>query len=478
MNIAKSSADVFSMRRCMILPITDSLGDSVGYKIYEELEGYIKRAQWCEYVPSSDVIEVFSRYRDKLPEYLDDEKVLQTVAERLKVGTLIRIKSSYEIDKMNLSLDVIGENGKDVYFSEKAVLNKIDILQAHTTIVNWLELYESNIPYDGKIIGVLGDQITFEYAQNKELAIGQEFKVKKFINKKKHPLLKKIVEWDSEVIAKGQISNLSRGQALGVIKVYTSKHPIKAGDWLRLEAIDQTKNINDRNFAQYEKQKFGRLGDLAISFLLSSNTVTTTAVTGNNKMNGFIYGLGVELETWITRNYFVLGEFSKKIGSLSKISGNPDTNSTGQNTTILKVAGGYKYLPMGFFYGPQVNFYAGYAKYSYTMDTSANDGFGENAMSGILVGVGGNIPVKKGLRIFASGEIIPFGEFTDETSIFGTTKNISSMVLEAGANYVWDPNIKLVSSFELVNNAGKFKGANSELKYSDTVLKVGASFSF
>ena len=42
------------------------------------------------------------------------------------------------------------------------------------------------------------------------------------IKKKKHPLLKKIVEWESRPVAKGKIYNVSRRQGLGLIKVYIS----------------------------------------------------------------------------------------------------------------------------------------------------------------------------------------------------------------------------------------------------------------
>lgn len=471
-------ADLHSMRRCMILPITDTLGNSVGFKIYENLERYVRETKWCEYVPSSEIIEIFSKYRDKLPQYLEDEKVLRTVADRLRVGTIIRVNVSYDVDKMNLSMDIVGENGSDIYFSEKAVLNKIELLQANTALINWLELYETIIPYDGKVIGILGDQITFSYSKNKNVAIGQEFKVKRFINKKKHPLLKKVVEWDSEVIAKGKVFNLSRGQVLGVIKVYTSNKKLKAGDWIRLEQVNPRKAMADRNFPMYEKQKFGRLGEVSLSLSLSSNTATTSAVSGNNKMNGIIYGFSGELESWITRNYLVFGEFSKKLGNLSKSSGSPASNTTGQNTTTIKIGGGYKYLPMGFFYGPQVDIYGGYAKYSYKLDTSGIDGFGENSFSGIMIGVGGSIPLKKGIRVFASGEIMPFGEFTDTSSIYGSNKSISSMVLEVGAKYLWSPNLQIRGAFELINNSAKFSGSNSELSYNDTSIKLGGTFAF
>ena len=471
-------ANTFSMRRCMVLPIFDSAGNSFGFKVYEDIERYLKRKRWCEYSSSSEVISIFSKYRDQLPTYLEDPTVLATVADRLKVGTIIRVKLDYDVDKLNLSLDVVGENGIDILFSEKTVLNKIDAYQTNTTLVNWLELYETTIPYDGRVIGVLGDQITFDFAKSKRVAVGQAFKIKRFSIKKRHPLLKKIVEWESNPVANGKVFNLSRGQGLGVIKVYTSETKVRPGDWIRLEKFDPRKVSDDKNFSKYEEHKFGKLGDLSLAFVMASHTATTNAVTGNNKMNGFLFGISAEVESWITRNYFVHGEFSKKIGSLSKSSGSPSSDTAGQNIGTLKLAGGFKYLPMGYFYGPQVNIYGGWVKYSYQMDESPTDGFGANSVSGIMLGMGGNIPLKKGVRVFSSGEIIPFGEFSDSDNIFGSTKSLSSLVLEVGAHYQWSSTIRILGSFEVISNSAKLSGVNSEVSYSDTNLKMGALFSF
>lgn len=471
-------AEQNSMRRCMILPISDTAGNSFGFKVYEDLEKYIKTTKWCDYASSSGVIEIFSKYRDKLPEFLSDPKVLRTVSDRLRVGTIIRVGLKYDVDKLKLSLDVIGENGSDIYFSEKIILNKIDAYETNTTLVNWLDLYETTIPYHGKVVGVLGDQITFSFAKNKRVAIGQAYRLKRFLKKKRHPLLKKVVEWETEVIAKGKVFNLSRGQALGIIKIYTSNKKVSSGDWVYLEKYDPRKDMNNKNFTKFEEHKFGRLGDFSIAFSTSSSSASTTASSGNNKMDGIIYGISGEVETWITRNYFVTGEFSRKVGTLSKTSGSPASSTTGQSAGVLKIAGGYKYLPMGFFYGPQINLYTGWVNYTYQLDTSAVDGFGTNSISGFLLGVGGNIPLKKGIRIYGSGEILPFGDFEEDDNIFGSTKSISSLVLEIGASYQWSSTVKILGGFEITNNSVKMSGSNSALKYNDTSLKLGGLFGF
>lgn len=473
-----SKAEEFSMRKCMILPISDALGNSFSFKVYENLEREIKNKKWCQYVSSSEVIEIFSKYRDKLPDHLEDPNVLATVAKRLKVGTIIKVGLSFDVDKLHLSMNVIGENGSDLYFSEKTTLTKIDAYEVNLTLKNWLELYETLIPYDGRVSGVLGDQITFTFSKNKRVGVGQEFKIKKLLKKKKHPLLKKIVEWESAFIAKGRVFNLSRGQALGVVKTYMSEKKVQVGDWIRLEKYDPRKVYSDKKLEKYERNRFGRLGDFSLSMEVSSHTVRTTAGTGNNKLGGIGYGVSAEIETWVTRQYFVLGEFSKKIANLSKISGSPSLSTSGQRLGTLKVGGGLKYLPLGFFYGPQVNFYTGWVKYSYELDSSSSDGFGVNTVSGIFLGVGGNIPIKKGVRMIGSAEIIPFANFSDEDNFYSSSKSLSSMVFKVGAQYQWSPAMKLFGTFNVVNNSVRFNGKNSKLSYADTSVKCGGVFSF
>ena len=191
-----------------------------------------------------------------------------------------------------------------------------------------------------------------------------------------------------------------------------------------------------------------------------------------------LYGIHAEAEAWITRNYFAIGEFSRNLGTLTKNSGNADSDSAGQNSGTLKIGAGYKYLPLGFFYGPQVNLYGGWVNYSYEIEKSRADGLGTNSFSGLFIGAGGSIPVKRELRVFGSGEIIPFGEFDDESNIYGGQKSVSSLNLKIGVHYYYTPVIKLVGMFNAINNSAKTGGSNSEVTYRDTALKFGGVFSY
>src|SRR5437868_965287 len=108
-----------SMRRCTLLPITDSVQGAIGYKVFEWVEEDLKKSNWCTYVSNSGLMSVFSRYRENLPQHLKSKDVLVTVAEKLKVGSIIRVSMVNELRGVELQMEVYGENGEDIYFSEK-----------------------------------------------------------------------------------------------------------------------------------------------------------------------------------------------------------------------------------------------------------------------------------------------------------------------------------------------------------------------
>lgn len=477
-----SWAESYSMRHCALLPVVDTIDNAIAYKIYEKLERNLKNSKWCKYKTTSDMISIFSKYRDNLETHLQNEQVLRVVAQKLQVGTLIRISVKNEAEKILVQMDVIGEDGDVTYFSEKTLVEKPDTILISQTLINWLEVYEASIPYDGKVLGVLGEQVNFSLENTDKYSVGQEFEIKKSLRQKRHPLLKKIVAWDTKVIAKGKVVSISKNQCLGIINVYYSKgNAIETGDWVTLNKITKAQKIIDkRSFPKMNDYKFGKLGEFQLSFNLSDATVATSLGTSNNiKMSNYIFGITAEVEMWITREYFAMGEFSRRIGTLKKKAGSPSSGSPSYTNGSFKIGGGYKYLPLGFFYGPQINVYGGWAKYSYNLELSGSDGFGENSIGGLMLGVKGDMPIDKGLRAFAKGEFIPFPRFEDVSGIFGGTKSISSMVLEFGVKYKLNPMTKLIGSMELMNNSAKFKSGNiAEVNYKNTIIKFGGNFTF
>lgn len=467
-----------SMRRCTLLPITDSVGGAIGFKVFEEVEEELKKSNWCTYVSNSGMISVFSRYRENLPQYLKQKEVLKTVAEKLQVGSIIRISLINEIKGVEAHINVHGEDGEDLYFSEKALLPNDEIGTISQTIKNWLDMYAKMIPYDAKINGILGEQITLDVGKGYPIQVGQNFIVKRPVTKKRHPLLKKIVDWETDVLAEGKVFNISENQALGMVKVYKTDKKLVAGDWVRLEPF-RPDTINDANLESTKEEEPGKLGILSIALFGASASVDTSTPAGSKRMSGAMFGFDFRGEGWITRQYFAALEVARSIGKLSKASGDPDKSSINAQFGTFKLTGGYKYLPIGFFYGPQIDIYGGYANYAFDLDYSAVDGFGKGNISGLVLGVAANIPINREYRFMVSADFIPFPSFEDGDDIFGTSTTASALDLEVGIKYQITPRMTLDGSIETFAGKSKFKGDFKEISYHENLkLKFGASFNF
>ena len=55
-----SSSVQASMRRCMLLPIRDSVGGALGFKVFTDVERYLKDSQWCYYTSNSEILNILS----------------------------------------------------------------------------------------------------------------------------------------------------------------------------------------------------------------------------------------------------------------------------------------------------------------------------------------------------------------------------------------------------------------------------------
>ena len=476
-SLAVKAQDGYSMRRCVLLPISDGLSGAIGNKVFNELELYLKDANWCTYQTNSDLLGVFSRYRENLPSHLRTPEVLRTVGERLKVGSIIRVNLIKELNGLEVQLDVIGSNGEDLLFSERSVLNNDDLEVAAQTVRNWLEIYGRILPYDGKITGILGDQITLDVGKGYPIKMGQEFTVKRMKGVKRHPLLKKVVEWEARVLATGKIFSVSENQALGQVKVYKNDVKLQPGDWVRLEPLREDKTLDELRYPTDNKDSFGKLGIASLYFTAAQTTLGSSG-GGSKRLSGNTLGFHGRVEAWVTREWFGLFEFGRSLGTLKKDSGDLVEKKTDYQRGIFKLGGGYKYLPLGFFYGPQVDIYGGYASHMFKPEYSAPDGMGEFSMTGLFAGVGTNFPVGRQYRGVLRAEFIPFPTFEDEDSVYGSSKSTTWLQLELGARYQYSPLLTLDALLEMTNAKGSFKGDVKSVSAQDTGLKLGASLNF
>src|SRR5690606_25874763 len=107
-----------SMKRCTLLPVTDELSGAIGNPVFIEVERKIKNGQLCTYVSNADLLHIFSRYKNNLSSHLKTPEVIKLVADKLGVGSVIRINIKNEVGGVEIDMQIYGENGSDTYFHE------------------------------------------------------------------------------------------------------------------------------------------------------------------------------------------------------------------------------------------------------------------------------------------------------------------------------------------------------------------------
>ena len=237
-----------SMRRCMILPIKDSVGGAIGFQVFSKVEKYLKASKWCYYQSNSEIINTLGNYKNTLDRALNSPDVLKVISEKTKAGSLIKVTLSSFAQGTKISIKVIGANGNDVYFKEETDLNTDDIDVIAQTINNWLDVYEKNIPYDARVIGVLGTQFTVDIGSDFGLYRGYEIDIVRPVKKQVHPLLKEIVDWKTMPVATARVFHTSKSTAQLKLVEYKRETLIQPDDWVIISKTNANTPIKKKKF--------------------------------------------------------------------------------------------------------------------------------------------------------------------------------------------------------------------------------------
>ena len=231
-------------------------------------------------------------------------------------------------------------------------------------------------------------------------------------------------------------------------------------------------------YPQVKGHEFGKLGTVGFGFILGDGENATYTNNTNRTIGGLLVGLEGHLEAWATRNFWMKFEMEKDFANYKKESG-PVTNEENDiNSSVYKLLAGYRYLPLDFFYGPQIDGYMGYGKYSYDTDTINADGFGSSSFYGILIGTVGSMPVYHQLRTYLRADLIFKPSYYEDIKIHGEKISSHSYHFEVGGLYDYDVRMQIKAALSRTSNQAKFNSPNGEVRFKETRLKIGAIFTF
>jgi hypothetical protein len=467
-----------SLRRCVILPITDNLKGSVANSVFLKVERYLQESNWCYYESNSGLIDLLQRYQHKLDMYLHNPKVLSVIARKTGAGSLINIMIRPGSAGIEIAVKVYGENGTDIYLNEKSIVRTLDNDVVSSMIINWLEEYNKTIPYDVRISGVLGDSFTLDMGSNIGLNTGDKVEFFRATKKKRHPLFKEIVDWETKPVATGNIIHVTDQQAQGKILKYAGvRDRTRLEDWGIIKKSTKL-DPNHKPIGREDEYSFGRLGTIALKGNIGTLSVTRNTTGGSNKQSGMMFGGNVDTEMWITRHYWLGLEIDFTTGKIKTDTGSFNLDENSLQTSRYKIKVGHKYLPLGFFYGPQIDFVIGYDSHSFSLENSISDGIVAVNYSGLALGAHASIPVYKKVRINIGFDFIPIASFKEEVIALGEPDGISIYNFKLGAVYNHKPTVDILGGINVKSAKASYDGTESNINHKHISLDAGVRFTF
>ena len=476
-NLYASVNTKYNFRRCLQLPILGEESYIPIFKIHEKIEAYFKKNDWCRLQSGATILTMLENYRPNLDMYLESPDFLREIADRTGSGSLIRIKVYRVIRGFQVSMQIIGDSGQNILFSDKDIIKSDDVEIISNLLMEWLEVYKRTIPYNGRILGVTKNQFTVDMGRDENVSVGMIVRVERPVDKKNHPLLDEIVEWQTNILGKGKVINVSQDQSLVEITQYLSNKKFQQDDWVTIEKKGKTiENKKILNIPKKKERKVAKLGNVSFGFKMGWGMDTTIRNLLSRRIVGPIFGPHIGGELWLTREMIFEFLLEKNIGSYQRIESDGTITSLDMVQGIRKLRLGYRFFFKESIWAPWVDIYFGRGGYHHSLKFVIVEGFGQHSLEGWLFGLKGYLPFTDKFFAMFQWDTLVRPKYEERVKVFGSDwKHLSAHQVDFGLGYKYYPDLNMKAGFQMTSNQGKFSNQDS-FHFSDISLRLGVTF--
>jgi hypothetical protein len=431
-SLVKNNPYVFSMRTCVMLPIIGEKEIEEGF--FEDVQESLIDTGLCNFRESGEIKKILDSFGDK-KEYLYNAQVLSTIAKKMSVGSIIRITLQAIPLGTKIGMEVVAENGVDVYYSRSKTIsnkNKEFIIQI---LKSWLHLYTEAIPYHGLITKITqGEKVLVDFGGKNVTRAKTDFKIVK-------PLHLSIYNyngvshlvWKKEEIASGEFEEIQRDYSVGnILKVNRSEHKVAVGDWVMADKILVQDELVKDLVAQAKDRGTLNKGRLGVGAEISRLSSSRSGNSGN------IFTMNADL-TYYTDSFLnIYGEVKKDLSASTGFS------AEGQSADL---ALGSSIVPSIEFFPMVLDFFAGY-RYRKVSYIGLKEPFlGDLTYSGPYLGASLEFPIYNKFSLLGLVKYGPKDEATNTIKLIGSVKAASSRDLQLKGIYKFNKDFGLYASY-------------------------------
>jgi hypothetical protein len=408
---------------------------------------------------------MLKKYEGNLEEHLNNEDIMRNLAKILRVGALFRLGIYQLASGVSIKFDVVGENGKTVFFSRYTVIEEFDDEYITELLLGWILAYKKSLPLSGKVVQIRGKTLLIDIPSGLVEGSKKEFKVfrpKSFRYEDVGGNRK--LTWKKDVIAYGEILRVKKLHSIGnIFKFEDKNNKVREGDWIFIEDLDF--NIKE----EWYLQKIHNLkNERGIGRAKVSTEVTRVATKGNSET---IIGVGLAFDLYLPAGFLFSGEVVRNI------SGGDQSISNNNLTAAL----GYSFTPRLYSdYFSFVDLYLGYRTLNYQIANFDELGIGDLKYSGLFLGAKVEVPIYKKFSLQFQANYIPIDEVENSNDLFGSAETSQAFDALITGKYKYDDSSRLFVEFHQRIHSSNFKSKTDDVNLSLTasMIKLGYGLDF
>lgn len=450
------------LHKCFLLPITDNLQGAVSDEIFSLTQSVLRSSSWCELQENPKLLTLLTKYKKQLGGHLKNSEVIKLVSLRSNAGSIIRVKLKYKVKDVTLNIDVIDSNGTEYLLRDEYKLKDDSIANIMTNIKTSLNNYSADFPYQGVVVDTVADNIIIKAINGNKFVFRDELEISRPISPIKHPLLKKVVEWNVEKIGVGKVERKNKN----VVTVKINNPKIKKGFWVGLKRpAPEVKYIpTDLRKARHYAEFFEIKGLGLLSMPKAANSYNSV----EEKFSGYQLGIDAEGALNLTQNIVTIGRIHQSIGLLG------DAKATTKSTYKLDL--GYRYNLSYENKGTYIIPFLGYHLYSYNVKEAEGQYFGTSSFDSFTCGLLGSYEFNDIYTLNYRFDLGMSSSASHSPNIYGSSTSTRVGSVELGLRYNYEKHYDIYGGIEHAQSSAYY--GDDSITYSSTNFKAGLIYKY
>jgi hypothetical protein len=418
--------------------------------------------------------------RSKIPYHklINDLEILRQLARTTRTESMIKTKVIKQQSKYQITLDWLHapqmEQIATLQFDieEPADGSPLTTRMISEVIHTQLDALVAMLPFEGTVTGRDHRSVTMNIGYRSHIKPGDTLLIGTLDEVKRHPILKKIVDWKLTPTGKVRIQQTDEGMAFGEVISEEEEHPISQAQKVikvTSEPISLTPPIESPAEANPSKKGNIQLGKIGISTLLGNSSwqlnVPTSSVANNG--GGLALGAKASVDVWLTKDWFsnlelggAFWNFSQKNTSSGELTSSSQGGGVSGSLNTFKFGLGYSYLITKDPQGPRGWATIGYKTHSFSLPSSTEEYTGNVSFKAVFLGVGAETPILGSWGAFADLNFKLLGS-VNQKIISNSSTGYSNFEFLLGGSYQLKPGLSLRAGLNFFVSGADFSNGES-----------------